>query len=47
VYFISGKDLMAGTDNDGTVDNSHPNDLGFKAMAVKVGAVLKDILKGE
>lgn len=47
VYFISGKDLMAGTDNDGTVDNSHPNDLGFKAMADKVGSVLKDILKGE
>lgn len=45
VYFISGKDLMAGTDNDGTVDNCHPNDLGFKAIADKVSQVLKDILK--
>lgn len=32
---------MAG--NEGTVDNCHPNDLGFASMAVAVGDVLETI----
>ena len=45
VYFISGKDLMKNTDNDGTVDNCHPNDVGFRSMADGIVEVLGKILK--
>ena len=44
VYFIDGKDLMAFAENDGTVDNCHPNDLGFYSMAETLGKVLEKIL---
>lgn len=33
VYFIDGPQLMALAGNNGTVDNCHPNDLGFMSMA--------------
>jgi len=46
VYFIDGPTLMALAKNEGTVDNCHPNDLGFASMAVAVGDVLEKILKG-
>ena len=45
VYFIDGKDLMAFAKNDGTVDDCHPNDLGFYSMAETLGKVLEDIFK--
>ena len=33
VYFLDGDDLTALCGQDGTVDNSHPTDLGFLSMA--------------
>lgn len=45
VYFIDGPTLMALAQNEGTVDNCHPNDLGFASMAKAVGDVLETILK--
>lgn len=45
VYFIDGKTLMALAGNDGTVDNCHPNDLGFASMAAALGKVLDRIFK--
>lgn len=44
VYFIDGKDLMLLAGNNGTVDNCHPNDLGFYSMAIELGKVLEKIL---
>ena len=34
---------MAAAGNDGTVDNCHPNDLGFYSMAEKLGGVLEKV----
>lgn len=45
VYHIFGKDLLSGfAKNDGTVDNTHPNDLGFASMAEKLCGLIKKIL---
>lgn len=44
VYMLDGKTLMEMAGDEGTVDNSHPNDLGFASMAKAVGAVLEKIL---
>lgn len=44
VYLLDGKTLMEMAGNDGTVDNCHPNDLGFASMAKAVGDVLEKIL---
>ena len=41
VYFISGEKLMDLAGNDGTVDNCHPNDLGFASMAKAIGDLIK------
>lgn len=45
VYLIEGSKLMELAGNEGTVDNCHPNDLGFASMAKVVGDVLEKILK--
>jgi lysophospholipase L1-like esterase len=46
VWFINGESLLGKTDWDMcTVDNCHPNDLGFYRMAKKVYPVLKKILR--
>ena len=47
VYFLSGYELMALAQNDGTVDNCHPNDLGFFSMARALGDLIEheNILK--
>ena len=45
VYFIPGPELMAATGNDGTVDGTHPNDLGFHSMAGVLCKTLERILK--
>ena len=42
VFFIDGRGFVR--DGDGTVDNCHPNDLGFRYMAETVGELLKKIL---
>ena len=44
VYLLDGPTLMALAGNEGTVDNCHPNDLGFYSMAMAVEKVLRDIL---
>lgn len=43
-YFIPGEKLMMYTDNGGTVDNDHPNDLGFASMAKVLGDEIEKIL---
>ena len=46
VYFIDGSAMMQFPGgNDGTVDNIHPTDLGFRAMATAIGKVIKGILE--
>ncbi len=45
VYFLTGKELMAYADNDGLVDNCHPNDLGFYSIARVFGDLIEKILK--
>ena len=45
VYLIDGPTLMAIAGNEGTVDGSHPTDLGFFSMAQALIPVLKEILK--
>ncbi len=44
VYFVDGPELMSLAGNDGTVDNCHPNDLGFASMALAVAKVLEQLL---
>lgn len=44
VYYLDGNDLMALSQNNGTVDGCHPNDLGFFSMAKAVGDVMEKIL---
>jgi len=41
IYFISGDRLMEMAGCDGTVDNCHPNDLGFASMARAVGNLIE------
>ena len=45
VYFIDGTQMLLTFGGDsGTVDNTHPNDLGFYCMAKAVETVLKAVL---
>lgn len=44
LYYLKGDDLL-GHDGDGTVDNSHPNDLGFFRQANEFERALKPILE--
>lgn len=44
VYFLSGPELMALCENEGTVDGVHPNDFGFTSMAKAIGDVLEKVL---
>ena len=44
VYFIDGITLMKLAAGDGTVDNCHPNDMGFLSMANAIEDVLKTII---
>ncbi len=44
VYFLSGEELMSMTDNEGTVDSCHPNDLGFFSMATVLGNLLETLV---
>ena len=46
VYLLDGRKIMCDVADDmGTVDKIHPNDLGFFAMAQKIGDVLEMVLK--
>lgn len=44
VYYISIKDAC-GTDNEASIDNSHPNDLGFDRILQSYGPEIAKILK--
>ena len=45
VYFLDGGHILNIFGGDsGTVDNCHPNDLGFMCMAKAIGNILKEIL---
>lgn len=44
VYYVKASDLL-GDDGEGTVDGTHPTDIGFARMADGVGRVLEPILK--
>ena len=41
VYFVTGKELMALCENEGTVDNCHPTDFGFESMARAFGDIIE------
>jgi hypothetical protein len=43
VYMLDGKALMALAKNEGTVDNCHPNDLGFFSVASALIPLINDI----
>lgn len=44
LFYIPGADLL-GDDNDGTVDSSHPNDLGFARQADAFDKMLAPLVK--
>jgi hypothetical protein len=44
LHYITGDDLL-GADNEGTVDSSHPTDLGFMRQAEAFAKVLREVLK--
>lgn len=45
VYMIDGGEMMRKfCGNEGTVDNTHPNDLGFAAMAKEIGGIIKKLM---
>ena len=44
LYYLKGDDLL-GQDGEGTVDGSHPTDLGFMRQAAEFEKVLRPILK--
>jgi hypothetical protein len=44
VYYLRGADLL-GDDNEGTVDSSHPTDLGFVRQADAVEKALRPLLQ--
>ncbi len=43
VYLITGKELTAFCQDEGTVDNCHPTDFGFASMAKALGDVIAEI----
>jgi lysophospholipase L1-like esterase len=43
LYYLPAKDLI-GSDGEGTVDGTHPTDLGFERMAEKVTPILRKSL---
>lgn len=46
LYYIEGADLL-GDDSEGTVDSSHPTDLGFYRQSEAMARVLRPILEGK
>ena len=44
VYLLRGSELMRIAEFDGTVDNCHPNDLGFYSMAAALTDLLEKII---
>jgi hypothetical protein len=46
LYYVAGDPLL-GDDNEGAVDSSHPNDLGFYRQAVEFDRVLRPLVAVE
>jgi hypothetical protein len=46
LYYLEGAGLL-GTDGEGTVDGTHPTDLGFSRMAQVIGPVVARALRGQ
>lgn len=46
VYLVTGAELMGESVEAATVDNCHPNDLGFYFMAEKLAPIIRSILSG-
>ena len=44
VYLLTGPELMSLCENEGTVDNCHPTDLGFASIAKSLGDLLEKLL---
>ena len=44
LYYLKADDLL-GHDGDGTIEGSHPTDLGFTRQAAEFERVLRPILK--
>ena len=44
VYLLDGRQLMELAGDEGTVDNCHPNDLGFASIAKCVGDLLEEVI---
>jgi hypothetical protein len=44
IYYLEGANLL-GDDGEGTVDGSHPTDLGFTRQAAEFERVLRPVLK--
>lgn len=44
IYFIEGKSLI-GDDHEGTIDGTHPTDVGFSRMLEKIQPVVMEVLK--
>ncbi len=44
LHYVTGENLI-GNDGEGTVDGTHPNDLGFMRMAEKIEPVLRKLVK--
>lgn len=44
LHYVKGNELL-GRDGEGTVDGSHPNELGFARQAEALGRVLRPLLK--
>lgn len=45
IYFIDSRDFL-GDDHIGTIDGTHPNDIGFSRMLGVIGPAIMGILKG-
>ena len=45
MYFINGYELLEMCNGDGTVDGTHPNDLGFFAMYSRIAKEFEKFLK--
>ena len=45
IYFIDSKDFL-GDDHVGTIDGTHPNDIGFSRMLDVISPVILEILEG-
>lgn len=46
VYFLTGTELLGESAQEATVDNCHPNDIGFYCMAKRIIRLIREITTG-